>query len=323
VVTSTGNATSIANGVITNAMLANGAVANLSGTNTGDQTISDATIATTDITTNNFTTAKHGFVPKGTNVGNYLKDDGTWAAPSGSGDMILASTQTVTGAKTFNAGKLINAANTTALAVENFTTALAAVTTSAVAATGEVDANGIRYYTHATGERGVVDVEQFIALTSANTLTSQTAVQPAFDGGGGPANGQITVASSKSYYLDCFINLSAMSASSGSFGFALGGTATFTSLMWESIGLKAATLTTAAASQVTFNTTASNATLVTASTATVGWAHIKGILRVNAGGTIIPQVSLGVAAAATVNANSYFRLTPVGTNTVVSVGNWN
>ena len=39
VVTSVGNATSIANGSITNAMLANSAVANLSGTNTGDQTI--------------------------------------------------------------------------------------------------------------------------------------------------------------------------------------------------------------------------------------------------------------------------------------------
>jgi hypothetical protein len=49
-----------------------------SGTNTGDQIISDATISITDITTNNFDTTKHGFVPKGTNVGNFLKDDGTW-----------------------------------------------------------------------------------------------------------------------------------------------------------------------------------------------------------------------------------------------------
>lgn len=39
VVTSVGNATSIANSAITNAMLANAAVANLSGTNTGNQTI--------------------------------------------------------------------------------------------------------------------------------------------------------------------------------------------------------------------------------------------------------------------------------------------
>lgn len=56
----------------------------LTGTNSGDQTISDATLTTSDITTNDFSTAKHGFVPKGTNVGNYLKDDGSWAAVTAS-----------------------------------------------------------------------------------------------------------------------------------------------------------------------------------------------------------------------------------------------
>jgi hypothetical protein len=54
-------------------------ITTLSGSNTGDQAISDATITTTDITTNNFSTAKHGFVPKGTNVGSFLKDNGAWA----------------------------------------------------------------------------------------------------------------------------------------------------------------------------------------------------------------------------------------------------
>ena len=89
-------------------------IGNQSGTNTGDQVISDATLSTSDITTNDFTTAKHGFVPKGTNVGNYLKDDGTWSAIAGGGDMVLASTQTVSGLKTFLAGMfgLRNVANT-------------------------------------------------------------------------------------------------------------------------------------------------------------------------------------------------------------------
>jgi len=64
----------------------------LTGTNSGDQTISDATLSTSDITTNNFTTAKHGFVPKGTNVGSFLKDDGTWAAIPGGGDALVANT---------------------------------------------------------------------------------------------------------------------------------------------------------------------------------------------------------------------------------------
>lgn len=49
-VTSTGNATAIANGAISNAMLANAAVANLSGTNTGDQTNISGNAAT--VTTN-------------------------------------------------------------------------------------------------------------------------------------------------------------------------------------------------------------------------------------------------------------------------------
>lgn len=43
-------------------------------------------LSLTDITTNNFSITKHGFVPKGTNVGSFLRDDGTWAAgglPSG------------------------------------------------------------------------------------------------------------------------------------------------------------------------------------------------------------------------------------------------
>jgi hypothetical protein len=46
--------------------------------------------------------------------GKFLKADGTWTTPSGSGDMVLASAQTVTGAKTFNDTKLLlrNVANT-------------------------------------------------------------------------------------------------------------------------------------------------------------------------------------------------------------------
>lgn len=73
------------------ATLTASATATVSGTNTGDQTISDATISTSDITTNNFSTTKHGFVPKGTNVGNFLKDDGAWAAIPGGGDALTSN----------------------------------------------------------------------------------------------------------------------------------------------------------------------------------------------------------------------------------------
>lgn len=81
-----------------------------SGTNTGDQT--DATLGFSDITTNNVSGTKHGFVPKATGLATqYLDGTGNWSTPAGGGgggDMVLANVQTVTGAKTFNAGTLLD-----------------------------------------------------------------------------------------------------------------------------------------------------------------------------------------------------------------------
>lgn len=163
--------------------------------------------------------------------------------------------------------------------------------------------------------------DHVICLSSTNTLTSQTGVQPIFDGGGGPTNGRVTLPVG-TYQFECLFSLSSMSSTSGSFGFALGGTATFTQGWWAEA--QKAVLATASSSQSTYNT-AANTAIATASTATTAYALIRGIIRVTTAGTIIPQVSLGVAAAAVVGANSYFRATPLGMNgasAFVSVGNW-
>src|SRR3990167_4434577 len=55
-----------------------------SGTLTNATGLPEAGLTLADNTTANFSTAAHGFVPKGTNVGSFLKDDGTWAAPTAS-----------------------------------------------------------------------------------------------------------------------------------------------------------------------------------------------------------------------------------------------
>jgi hypothetical protein len=102
-------------------------ITTLSGSNTGDQTLSDATISTTDITTNNVSTSKHGFFPKlPTASGLYLKDDLTWGAPTGLGDMVLASPQSVTGLKTFDKDKI--ATKGTSTGVTTISTANASAT---------------------------------------------------------------------------------------------------------------------------------------------------------------------------------------------------
>lgn len=57
----------------------------------GSGSVTDATITTSDITTNNATTAKHGWLPKGPNTGKFLRDDITWVAISGGGDVLAAN----------------------------------------------------------------------------------------------------------------------------------------------------------------------------------------------------------------------------------------
>lgn len=185
-------------------------------------------------------------------------------------------------------------------------------------ASGTIEYDGAALYaTPTSAQRGVMLTDQIILQQSTYTLTSQTAAQKLFNA---TTNGQVTLTAG-TYGFDCFFSLSSMSASSGSFGFALGGTATVTQSFRAAAQKGTATLATATATQVTYNTTA-NTTLATASTNTVGYAQIDGILIVTVGGTLIPQVSLGVASAAVVGVGSYFRIRPYGSSSVSFVGNW-
>lgn len=171
------------------------------------------------------------------------------------------------------------------------------------------------YLTGATSQRGAVLADQYLIQTATYTLTSQTAAQKLFNAS---TNGQVTLVAG-TYEFDCVFSLSSMSSSSGSFGFALGGGATFTQSWWA-MANKAA-LATAAAGQVTYNT-AANTTLATASVNTVGFARCNGLITVTIGGTVIPQVSLGVAAAAVVGVGSYFKIRALGGATASASGNW-
>ena len=192
--------------------------------------------------------------------------------------------------------------------------------TSATAGSMEYDGKAL-YFDVAASTRGTVPAEQVILLNTAYTLTSQTAAQKLFNAS---TNGAVTLPTG-TYQFECFYSLSSMSATSGSFGFALGGAGTFTEQWWSIAQKGTATLTTATATQATYNITAANTTIATASVNTVGYAWIRGIINVTVAGTVIPQVSLGVAAAAVVGVGSYFIVSPYsGTNstTNIAIGNW-
>ena len=214
---------------------------------------------------------------------------------------------------TITTNNMILRAGTTTVAPLQLTSG----TNLTTAAAGAFEYDGVvHYFSPAASTRGVVLSGYVAVLGAAYTLTSQTAAQKLFNSS---STGAITLPVG-AYEFECYFTLSSMSTTSGSFGFALGGTAVLGSQAWWATASKSAPAT-ATAPQVTFNT-AAQTTLATATTTATGSAMIKGIIRVTTAGTLIPQVSLGIAAAAIVGINSYFKISSIGSNTVITVGNW-
>lgn len=234
----------------------------------------------------------------------------------GSGTITIGSVSTggitATRAVTLSAGATASAGTAS---VAPFKMTSGTNLTTAAAGAWEYDGS-VAYFTNNASNRGLMPSEQWAILQSATyTLTSQTAAQKLFNAS---TNGTITLPVG-TFDFDCFYSLTSMSVSSGTFGFALGGTATFTQqwMSWANM----ATAATAANWQSTWNT-AANTALTTANTTGTGQARVKGMIRVTVAGTIIPQVSLGVAAAAVVGVLSSFKIKQVSANSTATIGNW-
>lgn len=186
---------------------------------------------------------------------------------------------------------------------------------------GAVEYDGkVGYFSGEASQRGFIDSSQIITLTSNyTTVSGSTALQKLFNA---PTNGALTVAGSTTYLFECFFDLSAMSTgSAGTFSFGLLGTATYSLVRYIAIANKTA-LSVQTASSHTVGTAATAVVISASNTTATGYAFIKGKIIIGAGGTIIPAFAISVASAAVVQSGAYFKLTPIGSNTVQSVGNW-
>lgn len=244
------------------------------------------------------------------------------------GGTLDLSSPPIIGGTTPNTGNFstVNlSAGTTTVAPLDF--ALGTNLTTPAAGAWEYDGK-VFYATPIASNRAVTVIEHFVARTGTKTMTSNTALQAIFDnttGTGGLTNGALTVGASTSYFFEMSINVSAMSATTGNFGFSIvgAGTATFTSAAWHAFGLDNTTQTTGANAGTTWQSTAgATGNIITAATGTSASAMVKGIFRINGAGTIIPSIQLTTASAAVIGVNTWFKCYPVGTNTIVSVGNW-
>lgn len=171
----------------------------------------------------------------------------------------------------------------------------------------------------AVGGRAVVNHSMIYSLTGTRNLSDVNTAQSVFGVG-------LTVAAATTYEIDMLFSVSTAGATSNSLGIGFGGTATLTSIAYQveasQNATSAATLT--SGSQAFIATAANTAVTTAVATATFRNIWVKGLVRVNASGTFIPQLTFSAATGAVpvVAANSYIKMTPIGTNTVTTIGAW-
>ena len=200
----------------------------------------------------------------------------------------------------------------------------AAVGNALAGTAGAMEYDGVTFYaTPTTNQRAVLPATQFIALASNYTGNDSAVAQKVFNS---PTNGAVTLDANTTYFFEGVYYITrSLGTNSHTLStlFALGGTLTGITYMAETTSTTGNTL--GAVSRI--YAASASATAVTAAS-TSGTENItvsiRGMVRTNAAGTFTPQIKYDSApgGAPTILANSYFRLTPVGTASVASVGNW-
>lgn len=170
------------------------------------------------------------------------------------------------------------------------------------------------------------------ALSTDYTLTNGTAAQKAFNIG---TNGAIALPIATSYLLEALYMITNTGTTSHTWAtlFAASNGLTLTALDYEIIARSGITsqltLTAESSASQSNGSTTPPTTALVATTASVSATEnvlidIRGILRVNAGGNLIPQVQLSAAPGGTQKMlrGSYIKLTPFGSNTATNLGSW-
>ena len=192
---------------------------------------------------------------------------------------------------------------------------------TATPAAGTFEYDGVTIFnTPQAGNRGVVPSVHYITQVSAYTTPTGTAntLKQMFNVS---TNGALTVLGNTTYFFDCLFYVTTMSATSGTLQFGIGGTATFTNILYTAIANKTAVAVQTASSHTLG--IAKTATIITAAnTTTTGYARIQGKFVVSTGGTIIPSYATSIAAASIVQPGSYFKCWEAGNNTEVEIGAW-
>lgn len=178
------------------------------------------------------------------------------------------------------------------------------------------------YFTPNASNRGVVPAVHLVALTADFTLADSTSAQNCLTA----ANDTLTLPASTSYFFEgLYIINTGTTTHKTDMLFALGGGMSITAIDYVFHSWRGTTAMTLAASQNTsrFNDVTAK-TVQNTNTDVEVVIQFTGTLRVNAAGTIAPQIQFNAAPGGTnlMKRGSYIRFYPFGTDTAEAVGNW-
>ena len=199
-------------------------------------------------------------------------------------------------------------------------------TLSSPAAVGQIEySSPIFAATPISTERGIVPTQQYYRLNTAVVGANATGAQSLFGVG-------VTLSASTVYEFEInYVLAKTAGTTSHTTSIGFGGTATVNNILWQALGMVAATMPISTVVTGTANVVATNSTTAVqmapavATAGFINFAVIKGTVSINGGGTFIPQYTLSAApgGAYTTQIGSYIRIAPVsasGSNT--SVGAW-
>jgi hypothetical protein len=151
-------------------------------------------------------------------------------------------------------------------------------------------------------------------LTGSNVNTAQAVFS---------TPSQVTLAATTSYEFEGEYHIDTTGTTSHSIALLFGGTATFTSILYSALSSNGATATTTSAASLTRGNVATAITVTAAvAAATQNIIRIRGVMRINGAGTVIPQFQYSAApgVAPTINKNSFFRCWAIGAASATSFG---
>lgn len=204
---------------------------------------------------------------------------------------------------------------------------LTAGTNLTTAAVGATEFDGKCFYDTAVASARQVRVdEQYCVLVADYAAVDQAAAQKLFNSS---TNGALTLAAGTKYEFEMDIWLTNTGTTSHTWSMLFGGAATFTRIFYAAEAYTAASNALTALLSI-FGAAATAVVVTGAQTSATENVRIKarGIMDINAGGTVIPQILASAQPGAsgtpgvTIKAGSYFRCWPVGAAATAAVGNW-